>query len=247
MKKIQMNSLIHVLPIDIINNILEFILTNKDMCNFRKTCKYFYDITEQKGYIRELFISMADDYRNYIILLDNSQTSLKTLTVEGLENAFQWIPISWPKTVNFKHCLFPNNLLIPPKNSITEELNIDININKYFCFNMDFTKLPKLKSINIKVPDMNLNTLKNCNNLENIVIELYRNDKKELPEFISQLPKLRKLIINCEAKKPLHFISPFLKKLFFYKLFPCTSLVKTIPPRHLRENINFNVSVMQNI
>jgi hypothetical protein len=242
-----MTTIISCLSSDNINNILDFILNNKDMCNFRKTCKYFQHITNQYGYIRELFLSMTADYRNYIMLLDNSQTSLQTLKVEGLDNPLQWIPISWPKTIIFKNCLFPDNLLIPPENSITEELKININMKKYFFFNMDFTKLPKLKTINVKVPDMNLNTFKNCSYLENIVIELYNNNKKELPEFISKLPKLRILIINCEAKKSLHFVSPSLEKLLFYKLFPCTSVSKTIPQKHLNKNISFSVSAMQTI
>ena len=54
-----MTTIISCLSSDNINNILDFILNNKDMCNFRKTCKYFQHITNQYGYIREI-ISFHD-------------------------------------------------------------------------------------------------------------------------------------------------------------------------------------------
>ena len=232
---------------DLILYTWSYIENNNDMCHLRQTCKKIHKLTEQYGYIKELKCNMnKSSYMNYIMMSRISyHKALIKITVENMQNPFSWIPTKWPRKMIFSHCYFGNKKLIPPE-SITEELTILVVSDRshYSYLNIDYSKLPKLKKVYIITPDMNLESLKDCKNLEVIVLNLTNCSKKELPKWIANLTKLKTLVVNCEAKEALHFVSPYLKTLLFYKKQPCTSIVKTIPYRHLSENINFNVEAM---
>ena len=238
------------LPDEIIIYTWNFIENNIDMCNLRRTCKTFHKITNKHGYIKELKCSMDNSsYMNYIIMSNPAyHKSLVKITIEYMTNPFDWIPNKWPRKIVFSHCYLGNRKITPPK-SITEELTISIFTigSHYSRLNIDYSLLPELKKVYIVAPDINLEYLEKCQKLESIVINLTKIDNKELPSWIASLPKLKVLIVNFESKEPLHFVSPYLKTLLFYKKYPCTSVVKNIPPIHLTGNIRFNVEAMNHI
>ena len=230
------------LPDDVILYVWDFLETS-DICKLRKSCDIMLNISNRYGYIRDLTIDRTICFISYINILKKHKRSLIKTTIKGLVSPLEWIAGDWTKSMVFSHCYFGNKKINPPINSKTEDLNITVwcDRNHFSYLDLNYSNLPNLKKLYVSAPDMNLKLLEHCRDLEVIVLKMTKIERKELPKFIAELPKLKTLIVNCEAKEPLHFKSPYLKKLFFFKQHPCTATSKTIPDRHLKDNIYFEV------
>ena len=219
---------------DLLLDITRHLITNKDMINIRKTCVKLKNLTDTYGYIRNIVFGMHTDCMNFIQLYSNNTNSIYKLTMEHLDNPVHWIPSKWPYTMEFKNCNMGTDVINPPK-SKTKILLIDDVYKTQSILNINWSKLPDLRELYIKVPDINLEGLQICQNLEVICIDL-QNRHRELPLWIANFPELREIIVNTFTNKSYHFVSSKLETCLIPKECTFTSNSKRVPPSHLRKD-----------
>jgi hypothetical protein len=224
---------------DLLIEITKHLMTNKDMINIRKTCIKLKNLTDTYGYIRNIVFGMHTNYMNFIQLYSSNTNSVYKLTMEHLDHPVQWIPSRWPRIMEFNNCKMDTNFINPPK-STTKILQIIDLSRTQNILNINWSKLPELRELYIRSPDMILEGLQNCQNLEVICLDL-QNRYREIPPWIAKFPKLRKIIINVFTEKVYHFVSPTLEICLVPKKYPFTSQSKIVPFKHLQENMYINV------
>ena len=228
---------------DLLPCILRHLTTNKDMKAMRCTCKYLKEHTDQYGYIRNIVFGLNSDYMNYISLYNHNRASIYMLTMDSLTDPVPWIPSRWPETMIFNNCQMGNTQINPPT-SPTKILRISDFTPSHFpmlvgapnILKINWTKLPQLREVYIRSPDMILDGMQACTHLETICIDL-QNKNRPVPQWIGNFPKLKIIMINMATEGTYHFISPTLKICLIPKKTPFTSISKIVPPKHLKDNM----------
>lgn len=231
-----------ILPEELVLFIWEFFNTNKEMISLIRTCKRFKKLGNKFGYIKFIRFGMHTDYMNLVHLHHNRNDFLNNLTMEGLDNPIQWTTPKWPREMIFDRCSMGGRL-IDPQVSETEVLVIRNFVHSNNSLKINWSKLPKLRVLDIRVPDMEFDGIESCQNLEIIRIDI---DKyKELPDFFATFPKLIKIGVSCHVNHALHFVSKDLKICFINKKTDFTSASEVIPQRHLQRDFsNMNLQCM---
>jgi hypothetical protein len=232
------------LPPELLFLTWKFIDTNSDMLSIKSTCQKFCQMLEGETFIKNIYITLTSDFR-YVPLLLGSYRRTETVIFKDIDNLTMWWPDIWFKKMIVKNCdiLQVEFKIEPNRNSVTEELIFFPSSKTYIDIN--FKNLQALQKLYIRCKDINLNSIRYCINLENIYLEvtdyIYHQEKKPLPEFFADFLKLRSLVTNCEAKKSLNFVSPFLKELVFYKKIKCTAVSPFIKVHQLSDKMHWNM------
>ena len=194
---------------NIILEIWEWIFSNKDMVALISSCKHFQYMGKKHGFIRHLNLSMNSDYMNLIVLWRHCNLkSLRSVNVSGLNSPANWLPFAWPKHTTFSSCRMGISL-ISPEVSMTTHLNISDSTRGILL--LDWSKLPKLRSLKLNVYDVEFSGLVKCQSLEHVHINL-KNNRKKLPGWISDLRNLITIRSNLIPETSMHFVSTKLKR-----------------------------------
>ena len=132
-----------------------------------------------------------------------------------------------------------SNIINPPKSKTKVLQIIDLSGAKN-VLTINWEKLPDLRELYIRSPDLNLDGLQHCQNLETICLDL-QNKNREFPPWLCKFPKLKKIILNIVTDKPYHFVSPTLEICLIPKKQKFTSSSNLVPIKHLQENMYINV------
>ena len=147
---------------------------------------------------------MNSNYMNLILTWGNHNLKgLRSLTVKGLSSPVYWIPIKWPQRMLFTQCIMGNSVIIPPLSPTTE---LRITDCSYSVLQLDWSKLPKLKILEIYVYDVDFTGLEQCTGLEHLKIHVKRAFKK-LPGWIANLKNLVSISSNLVPDTTMHFVS----------------------------------------
>ena len=256
------------LPDEIIINIWEFISGNNDMISIINTNKRFQDFGKKFGYIKSIKINSNTDFRSFIIFYQKRNDFLINITMENIKNS--WIPSVWKKEMVFENCQLhykiidpiqaPTEILVIRDYQRLENLRskrIRIITDNFFSENfrdfryvtnrlkINWSKLKKLRILDIYASDIDLTGLDECKDLEVIRIDVLV--PSILPEFIAKFPKLHTIAVNnLKAEVPLHFISDKLKYCFVPKMYNFTSQSSIVPTIHLQTGYDFiNIQCLQ--
>ncbi len=233
----------HYLPEDLILYIWVMIETNKDMVALISTCKRFRDIGKERGCIKSIEFQENSNYHNFIELWGRPKLFLHQIKISDFANPISWIPTKhWTKTMIFERC-YMGEEYIDPDGSKTETLVIkDVHRRRNrYTLRINWSKLPKLKVLDLYVPDVDLNGLETCQELEAIRIDV-NNNNRFFPEFLAKLPQLRFIALSCcLATEKVHFTSPDLKICFVPKKQDFTAVSKTVSKSHLESDFYVNI------
>lgn len=192
------------LPDDVILEIWEWLFSNKDMISLRSCCKRFKNLGDRYGFIRHLNLSMDSDYMNLILIWGNQNLKgVRSLCVNGLTSPAHWIPFKWPQHMLFVQCNMGRSLITPPLSPTTE---LRITDYSHGTLRIDWSKLPKLKLLEIYVYDVDFTGLEQCTGLEYLKIYL-KTGQKTLPGWIANLKNLVSLSSNLFPETKMHFVS----------------------------------------
>lgn len=229
---------------DLLPCILRHLTTNKDMKAMRCTCKRLKEHTDLYGYIRNIVFGLNSNYMNYITIYTHNSSSIHMLTMDSITDPVPWIPSRWPLTTIFNNCKMGNTLINPPT-SPTKILRISDftpfgcphdRINPLHILKINWAKLPQLREVYIRSPDMILDGMQACTHLEIICIDLQNKDRP-IPQWIGNFPKLKIIMLNMATDSTYHFISPTLKILLIPKKVSFTAISTILPPKHLKDNM----------
>lgn len=196
------------LPSDIIKTVIQFIPNNIQSLLFVSLCKTFYNIGKEFGYIKSLNTGGVNNIEvmDFLTKCCENHKTLHNITLEGIIDPHLWIPISWPKYVSLIRCPIYGYIDSPISN--TEYLDItDPHRNKNIIktVRINWKKFPKLKKLYLYLPLVDLTGIEACQDLEILVINLHISIP--LPQDISKLPNLVRLITNCNMAEKTHFVS----------------------------------------
>ena len=232
----------HHLPEDLILYIWVMIETNKDMVSLVSTCKRFRDLGKKRGCIKSIDFSWNSDYMNFSELCGHPKLFLHQMKISDFVDPIFWIPTKhWTKTMIFERCCMGGKC-IDPDGSKTETLVIKDNHRRRnrYTLRINWSKLPKLKVLDLYVHDVDLNGLETCQELEAIRIDV--NNNRFFPEFLAKLPQLRFIALSRGlATEKVHFTSPDLKICFVPKKQDFTAVSKTVSKRHLESDFYVNI------
>ena len=232
----------HLLPEDLILYIWIMIETNKDMVSLVSTCKRFRDIGKKRGYIKSIDFSWNSDYGNFFELWGRPKLFLHQIKISDFVDPITWIPTKhWAKTMIFERCCMGGKY-IDPYGSKTETLVIKdiLRCRNRYTLRIIWSKLPKLKVLDLYVYEVDLKGLETCQELEAIRINV--NNNRLFPEFLSKLPQLRFIALSSGfATEKVHFTSPDLKSCFVPKKQDFTAVSKIVSKRHLESDFYVNI------
>ena len=185
--------------------IWDYLHANRDMTSLISVCKDFKDMGDDHGYVRHLNLSMNADYMNLMFIWGGLKIkALRSMNVSRLTTPAAWIPFKWPEGMVFSQCKMGDNKITPPRGSRTETLRITDTTRS--ILNIDWSKLPNLKILELHVHDVDLTGLEGCRKLERVCLDI-KSDKKVLPSWLAGLENLTKIISNLKPKTDLHFVS----------------------------------------
>jgi hypothetical protein len=176
-------------------------LNNKSSLNFVLTSKYFKNLFCGNGFAKQLILNSCD---KAITLMDRYNKHYRTLYliyIHNIANPQHWIFGKWCKVMHFYNCLFSDKI-DPCDNFDTEKLTIINYCNDIKFAKINWKKFPNLKSLKLKVYDVDLDDLEYCKNLEIIYIELeynkiFNNKTKIILKNIEKLTKIKYIFTNC--------------------------------------------------
>jgi hypothetical protein len=200
--------MIATLPDEVIAYIWDWLFSNKDMIALRSCCKQFKALGNEYGYIRHLDLSFSADYMNLMTVWSGvNLKGLRSLFVNGLNSPTPWIPFAWPMYTSFSNCRM-GSALISPLLSPTTELRITaFGVGK---LQLDWSKLPNLRLLELHVYDADLSDLVKCQGLEHLRI-YFKQGKSHLPGWVAELPKLTTIQTNLVPETRMHFLSDRLR------------------------------------
>ncbi len=197
-------------PDETIIKIWDCLSSNKDMVALRSCCKQFKALCDEYGYIRHINLSMNADYMNLLFLRNSGRHNLKGLrylSVSGFNSPAHWIPFPWPMHTIFTNCRMGASLISPPLSPTTELRVIDFGRG---ILRMDWSKVPKLRYLELQVYDADISGLVSCQGLEHLQL-YFKTGKKELPTWVADLPNLVTIQTNLVPEGKMHFQSKKLR------------------------------------
>lgn len=180
---------------DMIDIIISFLETNKDLLFLRYTSNFFYKVTNKYGFLKKIHIGMNQDLGNLFYLSSNKVKYLDSIYFNCLVDPLNFFPNIWKKNMVFEHCSF-NHVIVPQKNNKTTNLCIkDFHRNKNKNrLKIDWLKLKNLKHLYVYSWDLDINGLSACKNLKTIYIDIICK-KRKLIEYILTFPNIDKFKI----------------------------------------------------
>jgi|MDTG01.2.fsa_nt_gb hypothetical protein len=192
------------LPDEMIIETWDWIFSNKDMKALRSSCKRFKALGDKHGYLRHLDISMSADYMNLMMIWGNKNLKgLRSLQVSGLNSPGPWIPFPWPARTLFNNCRMGASMISPQKSPTTD---LRITDSARGVLRIDWSKVPKLRVLELQVYDADLTNLEICQDLEHLCL-YFMKGKTKLPGWIADLPNLITIKTNLVPETKMHFRS----------------------------------------
>ena len=146
----------NILNTDILTRIIYDFDSN--ITNIRLVCSTWRDITNMYGFIQDITIDLHTPFDKFIDMCDKSILSLKTLTLNSIDNPIPWIPTTWPHTTIFNNCKMGSEYIDPPLSNTHI-----LRIKDYTIFQMldiNWEQLPDLRELYLDVFDCNIEKLK---------------------------------------------------------------------------------------
>jgi hypothetical protein len=195
------------LPDEIILEIWAWFFNNKDMIALRRCCKRFKALGDKYGYIKHLNISIDTNYMNLVKIWGKQNlNSIQSIHINEINFPANWIPFQWPSHTTFSQCRMGFFKIFPPLSPTTELRITDYKSKK---IQIDWSKLPKLKLLELYVNDIDFTGLENCRELQHLNIQV--KTKILLPSWIANLKNLVFLSTNIPPESNMHFISKKLR------------------------------------
>ena len=194
--------MLFILPQEILRNILQYYLIDKDSNNVVSTCKTLYKI----DYLKFLK-NRNTDILYFSMLFSKHCKTLNYIVLQNVSDPTPWIPCRWPKKVILRNCFI--SFEINPSISDTEELIIE----KQPCYKqvysrtlkINWSKFPNLKKLEITTFDLNLTGIEKCTKLEYVYLYCHKQNT-QLPKNIYNIPNLKIIITNCLIQDPENMI-----------------------------------------
>ncbi len=83
----------------------------------RLVCSQWRDIIDTYGFIENITININSSFHTFIHIISKNLLSLKTLTIDSINDPVLWIPSNWPHTIIFNNCYMGNQYINPPKSN----------------------------------------------------------------------------------------------------------------------------------
>ena len=196
------------LPDEMILEIWDWLFSNKDMVALRSCCTQFKILGDKHGYLRHLDLSMDADFMNLMVLWGkHNLKGLRSLCVSGFNSPGPWIPFPWPMHTLFSNCRMGSSMISPPLSPTTELRVTDYGVG---TLRMDWSKVPKLRLLELHAYDADLSGLVLCQGLEHLRLYL-KTGKKGLPGWVANLPNLTTIQTNLVPETKMHFRSKRLR------------------------------------
>ena len=222
--------MLQILNHDIIYEVINHM---DNLFSLRSTCKLLKLLLNEYGYLRKITYNLHTNFMEFIEVYDKFSNSIRTLNVDSIIEPVLFLP-EWPRIVTFTNCVMGKSYIDPPPTS-TEILRIT-EYTRNSLLHINWKKFPKLKALYIRTWDIVLDNLDKCQELEIICIDI-QNDKKYIPSWIGNFPKLHIIIVNMKTQYTYHFISPHLEICLIPKKIPFTSNSKIVPKKQLETNM----------
>jgi hypothetical protein len=198
-----------LLPDEMAVEILNYLWGNKDMIALRACCKQFKALGDEYGYLRHLNLSMNADYMNLMVIWGRSNLKgLRSLSVNGFNSPVHWIPFAWPMHTLFSNCRMGSSLISPPMSPTTELRITEFGSGR--TLRMDWSKVPKLRVLELHVYDADISKLVLCQGLEHLRL-YFKSGKTGLPGWVADLPNLTTIQTNLIPETKMHFLSKKLR------------------------------------
>ena len=205
---ISKQKMITLLPDEMIIEIWNYLFSNKDMASLRYSCKQLKALGDKYGYVRHLDLSMKADYMNLMSIWGRANLKgLRSLSVSGIPSPVNWVPFKWPMHTFFNNCRMGSSVISPPLSPTT---NLLITDNSRGTLQIDWSKIPKLRVLELRVYDADISGLNLCKSLEHLRL-YFEAGTKGLPGWVADLPNLTTIETNLIPETKMHFISKKLK------------------------------------
>lgn len=160
-------------PRDLVIKIWEYLEKNKDSINLLCTCKYFYKVGKDNGFIKSIVLSNNTDSIDYIENYHNHIKSLNYIKISSNIIPNNWIFKRWPKIVILDNCNF-SEIIKPNQITNTESLSItEFRHNRKTNIKVDWKMFPNLKFLKIYAYQFdNTDLTKYCNKLIKVDLDL---------------------------------------------------------------------------
>jgi len=231
----------NILNTDILTRIIYDFDSN--ITNIRLVCSTWRDITNMYGFIEDITIDLHTPFDKFIDMCDKSILSLKTLTLNSIDNPIPWIPTTWPHTTIFNNCKMGPEYIDPPLSN-THILRIK-DYTSIKPLDINWEQLPDLRELYLDVFDCNIEKLKLCSKLENICINTRNPATKPFPQWLGSFKKLHTIITNIKTYSTHHFISPTLTICLIPKITNFTAISTLVPKKHLTRDMY--ISMTENV
>ena len=224
------------------NDILTKIIYDFDINigGIRLVCSTWRNITNMYGFIENITLDLHTPFDKFIDMCDKSFLSLKTLTVNYIDDPVLWIPTNWPHTTIFNNCKMGSVYIDPPLSN-THILRIK-DYTSIKPLDINWEKLPDLREIYLDVFDCNIEKLKHCSKLENICINIRNSDTKPFPQWLGSFKKLHTIITNIKTNSTYHFVSPTLTICLVPKITNFTAISTLVPKEHLTIDMYISIN-----
>jgi hypothetical protein len=181
--------MLFLLPKDILRNILQTYLNDKEANNLFRTCKTIYNI----DYLRFLQNKNYDIWY-FSLVFAKHYTSLNSIFIKGVSEPELWLSYKWPRKVEFLNCY--HSKIDPCNITDTEELIINQKQSYNKKIKINWYMFPKLKKIQIQTYDIDISGIYNCKNLEHIYLISHQSNIV-LSKDIYNIKNLKYLFTNC--------------------------------------------------
>ena len=232
------------LPYELILEIQSFLCSNEETTTLKNVCKWFWETSNQWGYLRSIKISGFYVNRDLYKMCHVHRLSLEYIKFEHVFEPTLYFPVKWCRNMTFSYCMLDEKTVIPTQYSPqVESLTIrqTLGYSKDSLTRIDWSRLPYLKTLIVEAYDLDFTGMEKCAFLE--VIQIKLRTKKLLPSLVGRFGKLRLIKTNCVANETIHFVSRDLKICLIPKQVSFTSDSTKVPFRHLGLEYNYNTTI----
>jgi len=211
-----------------------------NLATARLVCSKWRDITDTYGFIEDITFGLNTSFTTFIAMNTKNLLSLKTLTMDSIDDPALWIPTRWPHTTIFNNCSMGSSYINPPP-SKTEILRINDH-GSTSTIKINWSRLSHLREIYLDVYDCVLDDLQKCPLLEVLCINVRKIITNPLPQWIGSFPYLRTIMTNIKTVYPHHFVSPTLSTCLVPKATPFTAVSTIVPNANLTNNMYISLN-----
>lgn len=161
------------IPSELIIKIWEYLENNKESINFLTTCKYFYRIGKNNGFIKSIVFTNNTNSIDYIENYHKHMSSINYIKISTNIIPHNWIFRKWPKVVILDNCNF-SEVIKPNQITNTESLSIiEFRHKRKTNIKVDWKMFPNLKYLKIYAYQFDSTDItKYCNKLIKLDLDL---------------------------------------------------------------------------